>query len=129
MSKILQLKIYLQGSKPQIWRRFLVEDSIIFDELHETIQEVMGWESYHLYGFKINGINIEIPSMDYYPQDKDAGKTKLSDLLNLEKQRFNYVYDFGDGWNHVLVVEKILKKNELEKYPVCIEGKMACPPE
>src|SRR3989344_5842974 len=58
MTKILQLKIALRGIKPTIWRRFLVKDEINFQELHDTIQDVMGWEDYHLFEFQIDKMRI-----------------------------------------------------------------------
>ena len=48
MTKILQLKIVLKGSKPPVWRRFLVKDSMTFHKLHNIIQDVMGWKNCHL---------------------------------------------------------------------------------
>ncbi len=130
MSKILQLKIYLQGSKPKIWRRFLIEDSITFNELHDIIQTVMGWENYHLFEFEINDLRIIPPDEGFLKENElDPDKTKVYEFLNTEKQKFNYLYDFGDDWNHIIVVEKILEKDSSKKYPVCIAGKMSCPPE
>jgi len=132
MGKILQLKIYLNGIKPQIWRRFLVKDEISFHKLHNIIQEVMGWEDYHLYEFNLNGESIGLvddDALDSNPELKDSEKIKLLKYLNEEKQKFLYIYDFGDSWEHILVVEKILEGDASKKYPVCIEGERACPPE
>ncbi|MCX6750801.1 MAG: plasmid pRiA4b ORF-3 family protein, partial [Candidatus Pacearchaeota archaeon] len=56
--KMLQLKISLK-EKPAIWRRFIVNDFLTFEELHNIIQIVMGWENYHLYEFEINGKKIQ----------------------------------------------------------------------
>jgi len=140
MSRILQLKISLKYLKPLIWRRFLVKDSISFYELHEIIQIVMGWEDYHLYGFWINDVCIEAEKGRPFCVDaiwtmlgsearktKSADKVKLNSLIKKEKQEFTYVYDFGDRWEHSIVVEKILEKSE--RCPVCIAGGRACPPE
>lgn len=126
--KILQLKITLAGSKPPIWRRFLVEDSITFHRLHNIIQIVMGWENYHLYMFQVNGTEISVPHPDDMFEAMNSKKTRLKDILS-EKQRFGYVYDFGDDWKHVIVVEKVLEKDKPQKCPVCTDGKRNCPPE
>jgi hypothetical protein len=128
--------------KPLIWRRLLVEDSISFYKLHEIIQIVMGWEDYHMYKFMVNRVCIEAerkrpfcvgsvfahfrPDMN---STKFADKTNLSDFIKKEKQKFTYLYDFGDNWKHSVVVEKILEKDASQKYPVCTAGKRACPPE
>jgi hypothetical protein len=127
--KILQLKIRLEGIRPFIWRKFLVEDSISFHKLHEIIQWVMGWENYHLYEFRVGGLSILEPHEDYMQDVTDSRKTRLSHILTIEKQKFGYLYDFGDSWEHMITVEKILEKASSKKYPVCITGKRACPPE
>ena len=124
---IFQLKITLDESKPLIWRRFLVEDSISFHQLHEIIQIVMGWESYHLYQFSVNGLEMGLPDPDS-EIEIDSRKKKLRDLL-AEKQNFSYMYDFGDGWEHTIIVEKVLNKENKQKTPICIDGKRSCPPE
>ncbi len=128
MAKILQLKIQLQGIKPAIWRRVLVEDSITFDALHRIIQVAMGWENYHLYMFDVDGIEISMPDPDYEQDVKNSKRTKLAKFLS-EKQKFLYTYDFGDSWEHTITVEKILESDSSQKYPVCIAGERACPPE
>lgn len=128
MAKILQMKISLSDFRPLIWRRFLIEDSISFHELHDIIQEVMGWANGHLYQFTINGINILMPHEDYNDDFEDSQKIRLRDFLKAEKQKFNYLYDFGDSWEHSVTVEKVLAPSE-QKCPVCVGGEMACPPE
>jgi len=129
MTKILQLKIRLNGIRPPIWRRFLVEDSITFEELHEIIQNVMGWENYHMYEFKLYGLRISEPDEELGFEVVNSKEVKLSEFLKAEKQMFYYIYDFGDRWEHTITVEKILEKDNSKKYPVCIAGKRACPPE
>ena len=132
MAKILQLKIYLKDVEPKIWRRFLVNDSCTFDKLHRIIQAVMGWENYHLFEFKFGNMRIIPPDEDYLEENElDPQKVKIGDYVNNEKQKFEYVYDFGDSWEHEIVVEKILA-DEIEdagKYPKCVAGERACPPE
>src|SRR3989338_9979532 len=99
MGKILQLKIILRDIEPKIWRRFLVYDNISFHKLHGIIQDAMGWENYHLYEFDINGDQlcmINDDALDLNPELINALKTKLSRYLQTEKQKFVYLYDFGD---------------------------------
>lgn len=129
MAKILQLKISLKGSKPPIWRRVLVDDSISFHKLHRIIQIVMGWANYHLFEFDPGGLSIGRPHDDFDNEVQDAKKIKVSEVLGAEGQNLIYTYDFGDSWDHAIVVEKILEKDYSQKYPICITGKRACPPE
>ncbi len=134
MDDIIQLKISLKWSKPPIWRRVLVDKNISFDDLHYIIQHAMGWENAHLYSFDIDNINIELDSGedDFLFSRKITVSSEdaiLKDYLKKTKQKFQYEYDFGDGWIHNIVVEKFLPKEENKFYPVCIAGKKNCPPE
>jgi len=131
MPKILQLKISLNEINPKIWRRFLVYDNIRFEELHNIIQEIMGWENYHLYEFSFNS-QIRIGPMDEDADDdqlEDSNKTKLKKYIIGEKQKIYYLYDFGDSWEHEIIVEKIFEYDRVQKIPFCLEGERACPPE
>lgn len=132
----VQLKISLKDSTPPIWRRVLVKSSISFYELHYTIQIAMGWGNYHLYEFKIGDYRIGL--MDEDSDDPESGSSKIivSKEITLEEviskgefKNFSYEYDFGDGWMHSIVVEKILPLDPDKYYPVCIKGKLSCPPE
>ena len=128
--KVYQLHISLKRSKPKIWRRFLVTEDTNLGKLHNIIQEVMGWDNYHLHEFTIGGISYGEPNEDFdYTDIKDESKVKLADLDLTEKQKIGYVYDFGDDWEHELKVEKILPFDPAVKYPKCLDGKLACPPE
>ena len=131
--KIFQLKIVLKGSSPPIWRRFLVEDNISFHKLHEIIQTVMGWENCHLYEFSVSELRISIPPEEYggepYENRELSSKKAKISILGSEKLKFSYLYDFGDSWEHAIIVEKIVEKTRSPKCPVCIAGKMSCPPE
>ena len=139
-SKILQLKITLDGVKPDIWRRVLVEDSITFHELHQIIQRTMGWENYHAYEFSIGKLSIEGEGDAGFCVDTmfrgfhsrgtpiTAATTVIRDMITKEKQRFHYVYDLGDMWRHSIVIEKIMG-DDGNQYPVLLGGKRSCPPE
>jgi len=129
--RVLQLKIELADIKPRIWRRFIASDSISFHKLHEIIQFIMGWGNYHLYEFDIGGVKVGLIDEDADYELKDAKKIKLSNYLRDSKQKFKYMYDFGDGWQHHIVVEKILDKlpEQVKKAPFCLEGERAGPLE
>lgn len=60
---------------------------------------------------------------------KNENTVKLSSVVKGEKFKFDYEYDFGDGWEHQILVEKILSRQKEVHYPVCLTGKRACPPE
>ena len=129
MDSILQLKITLKGSKPPIWRRVLVDKSITFDKLHYIIQIVMGWNTCHLYEFDINDYTVLIPDEFDDEFTKDSSTTTLESMISEAKHKFIYTYDFGDNWEHIILVEKILPPDSKITYPICITGKLNCPPE
>ncbi len=130
MSKIYQLKITLKEVKPPVWRRVEVSSDIKLDKLGDLILRVMGWGGYHLTSFEFHG--------EEYFGDKESAedmggklvsKTKLSQCLTGENQKGLYTYDFGDDWRHEILLEKILDAEKGVKYPRCIAGKRACPPD
>lgn len=127
--KIYQLKITLKGSKPLIWRTFQVRSDIKLNTLHDTIQIVMGWDDYHLHQFIINEKNYGIQDPDFGDDIIDENQIKLDSIINEEKQTLNYQYDFGDSWDHIITVQKIMNPEKGVSYPMCIDGKLACPPE
>ena len=127
---IYQLKITLKGSKPSIWRRVLIKNDITLSKLHGIIQAVMGWENNHLHIFDICGENYGVADSVFdYSEVCDEIKYKLNRFKFEEKDKFTYEYDFGDSWEHIITVEKIFPIDTQVKYPVCIKGKNACPPE
>lgn len=90
----------------------------------------MGWEDYHLHEFKIDGKCYGMPEDAWDdPRIHDEKKVRLGDLELKEKQKFDYIYDFGDHWGHEVKLEKILLPESSTKYPKCLDGAMACPPE
>jgi tetratricopeptide (TPR) repeat protein len=127
---IYQLKVMLKGSKPPIWRRFQVPGNISLRKLHLILQEVMGWTNSHLYRFEIGGTEFGEPENESYGLEvKNSHRTKLIRVAPREKTKFTYEYDFGDSWEHEILVEKILQAEPGVRYPVCLAGKRACPPE
>lgn len=131
MSTIYQIKVTLSDSKPPIWRRVLIEDTTTLSKLHAILQTVMGWAGYHLHMFTINGQIYGDPEDDEFGDMgiKNESRFKLNQLVGREGFKFRYEYDFGDGWLHDLLVEKILPAEKGAYYPICVTGKRACPPE
>ncbi len=128
---VYQLKVTLYHSKPPIWRRILVPENITLYTLHEVIQIVMGWENYHLHAFEIEGQSYGDPEDDEFGSlgTKNEKHFHLNRLGLREKAKFSYEYDFGDSWDHSILVEKILPAEKSAHYPICVTGKRACPPE
>ena len=129
--QIYQIKVTLRGTHPLIWRRILVSGNTTLLKLHDILQIVMGWENAHLHLFKTPGLVYGDPMNDVYGDISTAVEAtcKLRQLIHCAGQRFSYEYDFGDSWEHRLVVEKILSGQERQRYPICLKGKRACPPE
>jgi len=129
--RIYQLKVTLHGSHPPIWRQFQVRSDITLAKLHRILQIVMGWTNTHLHRFLIRGGQFGIPDDGDMVLRKmiDGRKHRLSDVVSGQASRFTYEYDFGDGWQHELLVENILSPEAGERYPVCLAGARACPPE
>lgn len=125
-STVYQLKITLAGVKPPVWRRVEVADCSLA-ELHEVIQNVMGWDFSHLYCFEVGKQQYGPDTLD--DVDEDDGEIRLSDLVESRTSKFRYTYDFGDNWEHEIKIEKTLAAESKAKYPRCTEGARACPPE
>ena len=129
MDNIIQLKITLKDSKPPIWRRILVEKNTTFERLHYIIQLTMGWSDSHLHDFEVNKQHISITDEESDADTVDSTSVRLENVVASEKDKFLYVYDFGDCWEHEILVEKFLPKDSKLKYPVCTGGKLCSPPE
>ena len=130
-NQLYQIKVTLRSVHPAIWRRILIPGNTTLLKLHDILQIVMGWEDAHLHMFKIPGLVYGDLMDDVYGEISTALEAhfKLNQLITYEGQRFSYEYDFGDSWEHELVVEKILLGQEHLRTPICLEGKRACPPE
>jgi len=131
-NQLWQLKITLNGVKPPIWRRIQVAKCTLA-KLHDHIQLAMGWQNAHLYQFMINGVLYSDPTFsdEVYPEIRDARVVKLSKFFNEgdKPSCFLYEYDLGDGWQHEVLFEGCLQPETGKRYPLCVEGARACPPE
>jgi DNA-binding MarR family transcriptional regulator len=125
---IYQIKVTLGGSKPPIWRRIQVPGDVTLAELHDTLQAVMGWWDYHLHQFIVGETYYGVPHPDYMMEMLDESEVRLNEFAD-EGSQFVYEYDFGDSWEHVLQVEKVLPSKPGQRYPVCVKGRRATPPE
>jgi hypothetical protein len=131
--RLYQFKLVLPGVKPAIWRRIQVRDCTL-DKLHAHIQTAMGWTNSHLHSFKIDDQEYGDPDLltDESANDfEDSSCTKISEVVPKTGKpfQFEYEYDFGDSWHHEVVFEGCLRAERGGRYPVCVEGARACPPE
>ena len=131
---LYQLKVTLVGIRPAIWRRIQVGDCTL-DRLHELIQTAMGWTNSHLHHFEADGQLYGDPQLmeeNFHEMNyRDSTLTLLSAILPQDERRFRfrYEYDFGDSWEHEVLFEGCPNAAKGQKYPFCLEGERACPPE
>jgi len=140
---ILQLKITLKHTSPPVWRRVQLDEQTTFRELHLLIQEAFNWEDAHLHEFMLNQTmhnvsffdsgNIKIGSAEerdnVFESALDESSEILADYFEQEKNKALYIYDFGDDWQHEIVLENILYPEESVSYPVCLKAKGIAPEE
>jgi hypothetical protein len=133
ISEIYQVQIALAEYRPKIWRRILIQPDLPLSDFHIAIQIAMGWKNAHLHQFIKNKTFYTERFEDDWGwgsmRKVDYKDLKISDLLEKVKDKIDYEYDFGDSWHHDIILEKILTIDNKMKYPICVDGKLACPPE
>ncbi|MFQ5424615.1 MAG: plasmid pRiA4b ORF-3 family protein, partial [Phycisphaerae bacterium] len=156
-STILELRITLRSTKPPIWRRVAVPSDVTLADLHEIVQIAMGWSGGHLHQFslkttvrqpspvelmrlmqsgkfedvadRLRGERVFIDGRMEAMEGEDESGVTLGELCRKVKDKITYEYDFGDGWLHTIEVTKTYAPKDGVRYPVCLAGKWACPPE
>lgn len=126
---ILQVRIELRGTKPKVWRRVLVPQTITLMKLHLVIQAAFGWGHSHLHEF-IDGEGERYGAADPMydtPDSINSENVRLTKVLRTST--LSYVYDFGDYWDHRITIEKTLPADPLLTLPFCVGGASATPPE
>jgi hypothetical protein len=129
---IARLKITLDNVKPVVLRRVEVPFDIRLDRLHLTIQAAMGWTNSHLYEIRAGGVGWSTPDpdADWAGDFIDARKARLGGILeDIGTKTLKYLYDFGDGWEHTIRIERLIDPEPRILYPRLIEAKGNCPPE
>ena len=154
---IYEIRITLRYTKPSIWRRVAVPSDVTLSELHEIVQIAMGWMDGHLHQFRLKtkaqrpnvaeiqrmfqagrveelGLRMRNERVFTDPgmgdiEGEDECSVTLCELCGKVKDRLLYEYDFGDGWEHTIDVTKTYAPKDGARYPVCLAGKRACPPE
>lgn len=137
--RVYQFRVELKGIAPPIWRTIQVPETYSFWDLHVAIQDAMGWLDYHLHQFDVVNPETGVKEGIGIPDEEFGGdgvgevlpgwKKKIASYFSADKPAVDYSYDFGDGWVHEVRLEKILPREKGVRYPVCIAGKRACPPE
>ena len=122
-----QMKITLKGIRPPIWRRVQVPGTMRLARFHAVIQTVFGWTDSHLHQFLISGESYGQP--DDFDDDVVAETTVTLAQAVGGSKRFTYTYDFGDNWEHEILVEKIIAGDSGSERPLCLGGKRHRPPE
>ena len=129
-TRVYQIKVTLQGFRPTIWRRIQVRSTTRLHRLHEIIQVVMGWENAHMHQFIVGDTYYGM--REWFPDEPEVNDEKaftIGRITGTEGAVLLYEYDFGDSWQHELLVEKIAPPEQGIGYPVCLAGERACPPE
>lgn len=126
---VFELTVTLLDTDPKIWRRLLVKATSTLAEVHKVIQIAMGWDGYHMHQFKIGGEHYGVPDKGFDYDVKNERKTTLAQLYAAERRKFVYEYDFGDSWYHEIKIKKCSAPEKGTRYPTCLEGEKAAPPE
>jgi len=127
--RVLQLKVTLDDVAPPIWRRFLVDGDDDLARLHEVLQVVMGWTDSHLHMFVAKGRSYGEPDPDFDDDVIPENGVRIDTLLRRKGDALRYEYDFGDGWEHEVLLEDVLDEAADQTAPRCLAGARACPPE
>jgi hypothetical protein len=130
----VQLRVSIDRIEPQIWRRLVVPSHLDLREFHLVLQAAFGWTNAHLHEFEIGGLSYgdEIANAERAEDDPrtfDELEVRLCDFTREPGTSFRYIYDMGDNWVHMVVLEKHLKLEPASKVAQCVEGERARPPE
>jgi Plasmid pRiA4b ORF-3-like protein len=124
---LYDLRIAIRHIDPPIWRRVIVWWVTPLDHLHRVIQELFGWQDYHLYRFEIGDQEYEAPGPESTAED--STEVSLGQLGLRTGDTFTYVYDFGDDWELEISILETPLINHETSYPYCVDGARAGPPE
>ncbi|NKX68243.1 plasmid pRiA4b ORF-3 family protein (plasmid) [Labrenzia sp. 5N] len=131
INEIATVRIELQDTDPLIWREVEVPTSITLKVLHDVIQAVMGWFDHHLWEFTVGKQRYGLPTGKDWGTEprKEAAKVRLRDILKPRKTMIDYLYDFGDSWEHRLTVTDVRTGDPDASYPRYVGGNRNAPPE
>ncbi len=126
--EIFVLRVVLRDARPAVSRRVIVPGAFTLDRLHRVVQLAMGWQDCHLHSFEIGGTQYGMPDPEGLVDMRDEMDARLDSVAG-KGSKFSYTYDFGDWWEHQILVEDVLLAAPEERYPLCLSGEGACPPE
>jgi len=126
--EVYVVKVTLLGTRPPVWRRILVPRDITLQHLHRTLQTVMGWTNSHLHQFVVQRQTFSDPRSRVGTKVANENRTRLGELIWTVGASLLYEYDFGDGWQHKLLLQEVLTGDESFQQ-ICVAGKQCCPPE
>lgn len=127
---IFQLKVTIRDVRPPIWRRLQLHADIRLDKLHAVLQTAFDWTDSHLHQFISGNAYYGVPDPEFDDlETRNEKRFRLNQLIARPKDKLVYEYDFGDSWHHEIMLEKILTAEPGVRYPICITGKRAAPPE
>ena len=131
MRQIARLRVTLNHISPKPMRQVEVPLNIRLDQLHDVMQAAMGWWNCHLYEFRVGEFVWGMVDMsDLFEPPEPANKTTLKEVMEgTGTKRIQYIYDFGDDWDHSISIQKIIKATPGTKYPRLLKATGACPPE
>jgi hypothetical protein len=129
--EIATLRIELKDSDPLIWRELEVPTSVTLKVLHDIVQVAMGWFDDHLWEFTLDDRRYGLPSDEDWGTGPlyDATKVRLRDILKPRSTRIDYLYDFGDNWEHRLIITRVRQGDPGLGYPRYLGGERNAPPE
>jgi hypothetical protein len=125
-----QVRVELLEVTPTVWRRLLMPSTIRLPTLHRVLQATMGWTDSHLHEFVIAGQRYSVPDPDWDTElkQRDERRVVLEKALGHQARCFDYLYDFGDSWHHIVILQEHAPLRE-DALIYCTDGENACPPE
>ena len=130
--RIYQLHVALLDIEPTVWRRLWVPGNLKLSRLDRVIQEAFGWTNSHLHEFTIQDERYGITGLSDFGDEEDLNDDKkftVGQVLGESVKQFMYAYDFGDNWQHQIVIEGVMDATPFNDWPLCLAGENACPPE
>lgn len=124
---VYTLRVQLDEVEPDVWRRIKIPGELSMRGLHEVLQWTFGWAQCHLYEFRLGDKTVGLSDDEFGNVDVVDETVSVRETLPDEGESFEYLYDFGDGWTHVITVESA-EEGSLTT-PECVEGENAAPPE
>ncbi|QRE83353.1 plasmid pRiA4b ORF-3 family protein [Rhodococcus ruber] len=134
------LRISLRDSEPPVWRRVVVDNSLSLLHLHFVIQSCFAWEDYHLHQFTkgepftrgrvyVPDDQVDDELANGFSDVVDEGTVTIGTALPEAGATLTYLYDYGDGWTHDIVVESVADFDAEAPRAACVDGHGLAPAE